>query len=39
VLQKEIVVVAQDFTTQKYVATITKIEIFGEKMYVEINME
>jgi hypothetical protein len=39
VLQEEIVVVAQDFTTKKYVAKIAKIEIFGEQMCVEINME
>jgi hypothetical protein len=39
VLQEEIVVVAQDSTTQKYVATIAKIEIFVEQMCVEINVE
>jgi hypothetical protein len=39
VLQEEIVVVAQDFTTKKYVATITKIGILGEQMCVEIKLK
>lgn len=39
VLQEEIVIVVQDSTTKKYVATIAKIENFGEQICGEINME